>query len=94
MKILVDEIHEGLVKSLKDIEGFEVESVKQLINEGKKMSSDFSVLTYAKDNDMILISADVENQKGCVENGIKYVPINNEIILQVVLDGLKKFNDS
>jgi len=93
MKILVDEMHEGLVKSLKNIEGFEVESVKQLINDGKKMSSDFSVITYAKDNDMILISADVENQKGCIENDIKFVPINNEIILQVVLDGLKKFND-
>ena len=51
------------------------------------------IVTYAKDNDMILISADVENQKGCIENDIKFVPINNEIILQVVLDGLKKFND-
>jgi len=37
MKILVDEMHEGLVKSLKNIEGFEVESIKQLINEGKKI---------------------------------------------------------
>ena len=91
MKILVDEMHEGLVKDLRNNE-YDVESVKELINQEKKMSSDFSVLTYAKDNDMILISADAENQKGCEENNIKYVPINNEIILNVVLDGLKKIN--
>ena len=89
MKILVDEMHEGLVKELRKND-YDVVSVKELINKGKKMSSDFSVLTYAKDNDLILISADVENQKGCEENNIKYVPINNEIILNVVLDGLKK----
>jgi len=90
MKILVDEMHEGLVKELREND-YDVESVKELINEGKKISSDFSVLTHAKENDMILISADVENQKGCEENNIKYVPINNEIILNVVLEGLKKF---
>ena len=90
MRILVDEMHEGLVKDLRK-NNYDVESVKELINGGKKMSSDFSVLTYAKDNDMIVISADVENQKGCDENYIKYVPINNEIILNVVLEGLKKF---
>lgn len=92
MKILVDEMHEGLVKYLKEA-GYEVESVKQLLSEDKPMKSDFSVLTYAKKNDMILISADTENQKGCEENNIKYVPINNEIILQIVLDGLKKFKE-
>lgn len=93
MKILVDEMHEGLVKDLRN-EGYDVESVKELINKKRKMTSDFSVLAYAKKNDMVLISADVENQKGCEENGIKYVPINNEIILKVVLDGLKKFDFS
>ena len=91
MRILVDEMHEGLVNELRQ-RNFEVESVKELINTGKKMSSDFSVLTYAKDNNMILVSADMENQKGCEENGIKYVSINNEKMLNVVLDGLKKFN--
>ena len=72
MKILVDEMHEGLVKDLRNA-GYGVESVKELINKGKKMTSDFSVLSYAKENNMILISADVENQKGCKENAIKFV---------------------
>jgi len=93
MIILVDEMHEGLVKDLRNA-GYEVESVKELNNKGVKMKSDFSVLTHAKNNNMILISADIENQEGCKENDIKYVPINNEIILNVVLEGLKKFNDS
>ena len=90
MKVLVDEMYEGFVKNLKDA-GYEVESVKQLINEGKSMGSDYSVLTYAKERDMILITADVENHKGCKENGIKYIPINKETVLKSMLDGLKNF---
>ena len=92
MKVLVDEMYEGFVKNLKDA-GYEVESVKQLINAGESMSSDFSVLTYAKENDMILISADVENHKGCKENKIKYIPINKETVLKSMLDGLKNFKE-
>ena len=65
MKILVDEMHADLVQKLK-AKGYEVESVKQLINQGKPMSSDYSVLNYAKEHDMVLVSADIENQKGCL----------------------------
>ena len=39
-----------------------------LINDGKKLQSDFSVLNYTRDNKMILITADVENKHGCEEN--------------------------
>lgn len=91
MKILVDEMYEGFVKDLKNA-GYEVESVKQLINENKPMTSDYSVLKYAKENDMILITADVENHKGCKENGINYIPINKETVLKSMLEGLKNFN--
>ena len=90
MKVLVDEMYEGFVKHLKAA-GYEVESVKQLINEDKPMTSDYSVLTYAQENDMILITADVENHKGCKENGIKYIPINKETVLQSMLEGLNNF---
>jgi len=87
MKILIDEMFEGFVEDLRN-NGYEVQSVKQLINEGKKMGSDFSVLTYAKDNDMTLVSADLENQKGCEENGIKFVQLNKVTLLKQILDGL------
>jgi len=83
-------MYEGFVKDLKDA-GHEVESVKQLINEGKPMGSDFSVLTYARENKMILITADVENHKGCMENGIHFIPINKDTILKSMLDGLENY---
>ena len=89
LKLLVDEMYEGFVNELRKA-GYEVESVKQLINNGKQLRSDYSVLTYAKENDMILITADIENQKGCEENRIKYIPINKETVLKSILEGLKR----
>ena len=86
-------MYEGFVKDLKSA-GHEVESVKQLLNQGKRLHSDYSVLTYAKDNDMVLISADMENQLGCEENGIKYVLINKDTVLRSILEGLKKLSPS
>jgi predicted nuclease of predicted toxin-antitoxin system len=91
MKVLVDEMYEGFVKDLQKEDGFEVESVKQLINQGKKLHSDFSVLKYAKEKEMILVTADIENQNGCEENEIKYVRINKETVLKSILEGLKAF---
>jgi len=55
------------------------------------MSSDYSVLNYAKEHQMILVSADIENQKGCQENNIMYVPINQCTILGLILAGLEKY---
>ena len=91
MKVLVDEMYEGFVKELKKEDWLEVESVKQLIEQGKQLHSDFSVLKYAKDNEMILVTADTENQEGCKENGIKCVRINKETLLKSILEGLKAF---
>lgn len=88
LRLLVDEMYEGLVPDLKKA-GFEVESVKDLINRRKPLRSDYSVLTYAKDHELTLVTADIENQKGCQENGIKYVPINKETTLKSILEGLK-----
>lgn len=88
MKLLVDEMYEGYVKPLQD-EGYEVESVKQLINQGKKMHSDYSVLSYAKEKNMILVTADLENQLGCEENEINFVPINKDTVLKTIIDGIR-----
>jgi len=91
MKILVDEMYDGLDEKLKEKGYSEVQSVKKLINEGKKMESDFSVLTYAKDNNMILITADVENKKGCDENDIKCISYNQNSLLDYALKELGTF---
>ena len=55
------------------------------------MASDFSVLTHAKENDMILITADVENKKGCDENGIKCITYGQNSLLDYALKELEKF---
>ena len=94
MKILVDEMYDGLDETLNNLEGFEAESVKKLIAKGMKMKSDYSVLTYAKENNRILVSADIENQKGCEENKIRFVPLNKVTMLKQILDGIKEIDDS
>jgi rRNA-processing protein FCF1 len=90
VRILVDEMHQGLVEKLRE-KGHYVESVKELINQGRPLRSDYSVLSYAKQNDLILVSADIENQKGCKENNIKFVSINQESLLEMILNELDKF---
>ncbi|MDH3610637.1 MAG: DUF5615 family PIN-like protein [Nitrosopumilus sp.] len=91
MKILVDEMYDGLDDKLKK-EGFEeVQSVKKLINEGKKLQSDFSVLNYARDNQMILITADVENRKGCEENNMPCIAIDKNSVIEFILKELSKY---
>jgi len=91
MKILVDEMYDGLDEKLIDAGYTHVESVKKLINDGKKLQSDFSVLNYARDNDMVLISGDVENKKGCEENGMKCISPDKLSLLEFSLKELEKF---
>lgn len=89
MKILVDEMYDGLDDKLNELEGYEAQSVKKLIVKGKKMKSDFSVLTYAKENNMVLVTEDKENEKGCIENGIPYVCLNKEQVYNTIVESLK-----
>ena len=90
LKILVDEMYDGLDEKLTELGYSEVESVKKLINEGKKLQSDFSVLNYARDNKMILITADVENKKGCEENNMQCIAIGKINVFDFVKKELEK----
>lgn len=90
MKILVDEMYDGLDEKIKSNGFSEVESVKKLINSGKKLQSDFSVLNYARENQMVLITADVENKKGCEENNMQCIAIGKDNVLDFVLNELHK----
>ena len=93
MKILVDEMYDGLDEKLKKAGYLQVESVKKLINEGKKLESDFSVLNYARDNDMVLVTADVENKKGCEENNMPVIAFGKINVLEFVKTELEKIEE-
>ena len=69
MKILVDEMDDGMDERLIQL-GYAAYSVKKLRSEGKKLHTDYSVINYAKENDMILITRDTESGQACEENGL------------------------
>lgn len=90
IKVLVDEMDDGMDEKLKEI-GYEAYSVKKLRTEGKKLRTDYSVINYAKENDLILITRDTESGQACAENGIPYILLDNEEIFKIVVEKLKKF---
>ena len=92
MKILVDEMYDGLDDKLNELDGYEAQSVKKLIGEGKKLKSDFSVITYAQENKMILVTEDKENEKACIENGFQHVCLNKEQVYNTIVESLKTLN--
>lgn len=71
--------------------GYEAYSVKKLIMEGKKLHTDYSVITYAKENGMILITRDTESGQACEENNIPYILLDNAEIFKIITEKLKRF---
>ena len=90
LKILVDEMDDGMDEKLTKI-GFEAYSVKKLRVDGLKLHTDFSVISYAKKNKMILITRDTESGEACNENNIPCVLLDADEIFKIVLDSLRKF---
>jgi len=68
-KILVDEMDDGMDEKLSGL-GYEAYSVKKLLNKGLKLRTDFSIINYARENDMILVTRDTESGQACVENNL------------------------
>jgi len=93
VKVLVDEMDDGWDERLQQL-GYEAYSVKKLRAEGKKMRTDYSVINYAKENDLLLITRDTESGQACEENGLPYILMDNEEIFKVVVDKLKKLADT
>jgi len=87
-KLLVDEMYDGLDEELKN-HGYEAYSVKKLKVEGKKMETDFSVISHAKENGLTLVTQDSENIKGCRENNLPLIAIDIDDVLKMVLEKLK-----
>tara|TARA_B100000586_G_C19986241_1_gene374255 strand:- start:189 stop:479 length:291 start_codon:yes stop_codon:yes gene_type:complete len=91
VKILVDEMDDGMDEKLKTM-GYDAYSVKKLRVEGLKLHTDYSIINYAKENNMVLITRDTESGEACNENGITCVLLDNDEIFKIVLDKLKNFS--
>ena len=90
LKILVDEMDDGMDEKLRDM-GYDAYSVKKLRAEGLNLHTDFSVISYAKKNKMILVTRDTESGEACDENNIPYILLDADEIFKIVLDNLRKF---
>ena len=90
LKILVDEMDDGMDEKLEKI-GFQAYSVKNLRAEGLNLHTDFSVINYAKENSMILVTRDTENGEACSENNIPCILLDNDEIFKIVLNKLNQF---
>jgi predicted nuclease of predicted toxin-antitoxin system len=90
MKILVDEMDDGWDEKLRGL-GYDAYSVKKLLNEGKKLHTDYSVISYAKENDMILITRDTESGQACAENNLPCILLDNNEIFKIIVEKLKDF---
>ena len=90
LKILVDEMDDGMDDRLNSL-GYNAYSVKKLRAEGKKLHTDYSIISYAKENNMILITRDTESGQACDENGLPCILLDNDEIFKIVLEKLKNF---
>ena len=91
VKVLVDEMDDGWDEKLKDL-GYDAYSVKKLRMEGHKLATDYSVINYAKENGMVLITRDTESGQACQENDLPYILLDNDEIFKLVAEKLKNFN--
>ncbi len=90
MKILIDEMDDGWDEKLKDL-GYDASSVKKLRNAGHKLRTDYSVINYAKENNMILVTRDTESGQACMENDLPFILLDNNEIFKIVLEKLNSF---
>lgn len=90
MKILVDENLDGMDLRLKEL-GYDAYSVRKLQNSGIKLGSDYSIINYARENGMIIVTKDTEFRKASEENDFPLILLDDEEILKVIVDKLKKF---
>lgn len=91
MKILVDENLDGMDEHLKE-QGYDALSVRKLNMAGEKLGSDFSIIQYAQKNNLIIVTKDKEFRKASEENNFPLILLDDEEILKVIIEKLKKFN--
>ena len=87
-KILVDEMDDGMDEKLNGL-GYEAYSVKKLLNKGLKLRTDYSIINYARENDMLLVTRDTESGQACAENNLPCILLDNDEIFKIVVEKLK-----
>lgn len=90
LKILVDENLDGMDERLKQI-GYDAYSVRKLQIKGVKLGSDYSIINYARENNMIIVTKDTEFRKASEENDFPLILLDDEEILKVIVEKLKQF---
>ena len=88
MKILIDEMDDGWDEKLKEL-GYDAYSVKKLRADGHKLRTDYSVINYAKENGMLLVTRDTESGQACEENDLPFILLDNNEIFNIVVSKLK-----
>ena len=91
VKILVDEMDDGMDEKLNEM-GYDAYSVKKLRVDGLKLHTDNSIINYAKENNMILVTRDTESGEACDENNIPCILLDNNEIFKLVIEKLKNFS--
>ncbi len=90
MKILVDEMYDGLDDELIKLR-YEAYSVKKLKKEEEKLGHDFNVISYAREHGMVLVTGDTENGEACRANGFPCVFVTKDKIFgKIILEELKE----
>jgi len=87
-KILVDEMDDGMDEKLIGL-GYDAYSVKKLLNKGLKLRTDYSIINYAQENDMLLVTRDTESGQACAENNLPCILLDNDEIFKIVVEKLK-----
>ncbi len=52
-------------------------------------ATDYSVINFAKENNMLLVTRDTESGQACEENNLPFILLDNEEIFKIVADKLK-----
>ena len=89
-KILIDEMDDGMDEKLNSM-GYNAYSIKKLRAEGKKLHTEYSIINYAKENQMILVTRDTENGQACQENNLPCILLDSDEIFKIVIEKLNNF---
>lgn len=87
--LLFDEMYDGKEIELESL-GYEAYSVKKL-RKKRALRYDYSIIKFAEEEDMILITEDTENKGGCDENNIPCIQFGQNPSCSEILDQVKKF---
>ena len=73
--------------------GYDAQSVRKLQDcRVQKLGSDYSIINYARENEMIIVTKDTEFRKASEENNFPLILLDDEEILKVIVEKLKNFS--